>query len=237
MKKIIIAIFICAMASQLNGQNVGLSFAYFVPSHGSFSTPISPFSIRGLGFNFTNHLVFQTGASLYRMAGLSVKDTPLSNLDPFTGPNFTVYVPAELVLRFKGQRLSLDIKGGGFFFYGFDQNLNTGNIDKAIRNLENWTVANSNFSFQNKPGLGIQGGIELTVNITNQFGISIESNYLKGQSALPLTGTYAGGMATIETKSIDYKDAKVDFSGLEFSIGLLFNSGGGGPPNQKRRRR
>ena len=237
MKKLLIIISICSVGSGLCAQNVGLSFSYFIPQHGSFSTPISPFSIRGLGFNFTNHFAFQTGASLYRMAGLSVKDTPLNNTESFIGPNFTVYVPAELVLRFKGERVSLDIKGGGFFFYGFDQSLNAGNIDKAIRSLENWTVANSNFSFQNKPGFGIQGGIELTVNVTNQFGISIESNYLKGQSGLPLSGTYTGGNSSLETKTIDYKDAKVDFTGLEFSIGLIFNTGGGGAAPQKRKRR
>ena len=237
MKKVLAVLFLYFTSFTLFAQNVGLSFSYFIPQNGSFSTPISPFSIRGLGFNFTNHFAFQTGASLYRMAGLSVKDTPLNNTESFIGPNFTVYVPAELVLRFKGERVSLDIKGGGFFFYGFDQSLNAGNIDKAIRSLENWTVANSNFSFQNKPGFGIQGGIELTVNVTNQFGISIESNYLKGQSGLPLSGTYTGGNSSLETKTIDYKDAKVDFTGLEFSIGLIFNTGGGGAAPQKRKRR
>ncbi len=228
---------LCIFSTGLHAQNVGLSFSYFVPSHGSFSTPISPFSIRGSGFSFNDHVVFQTGASLYRMAGLAVKNTPLSNNESFIGPNFTVFVPAELVLRFTGKRMSLDIKGGGFFFYGFDQNLNAGNIDKAIRSLEKWTVANSNFSFQNSPGLGYLGGVELTVNVTSQLGISIETNYLAGQSGLPLTGTYTGGVSTLETKLIDYKDAKVDFTGLEFSIGLIFSTGGGGAPGPKRRKR
>jgi hypothetical protein len=236
MKKLLVILSIFTVSTSLRAQNVGLSFSYFVPSNGSFSTPISPFSIRGLGFNFSNHFAFQTGASLYRMAGLSVKDTPLRQNESFTGPNFTVLVPAELVLRFTGKRVSLDIKGGGFFFYGFDQNLNTGNIDKAIRDLEKWTVANSNFSFENKPGFGYLGGVELTVNVTNQFGISIETNYLAGQSGLPLTGSYTGGISTLETKSIDYKDAKVDFTGLEFSIGLIFNTSAGGGPGTRRKR-
>jgi hypothetical protein len=236
MKKLLVILSIFTVSTSLRAQNVGLSFSYFVPSNGSFSTPISPFSIRGLGFNFSNHIAFQTGASLYRMAGLSVKDTPLRQNESFTGPNFTVFVPAELVLRFTGKRVSLDIKGGGFFFYGFDQNLNAGNIDKAIRDLEKWTVANSSFSFENKPGFGYLGGVELTVNVTNQFGISIETNYLAGQSGLPLTGSYTGGVSTLETKSIDYKDAKVDFTGLEFSIGLIFNTSAGGPGTRRKRR-
>jgi hypothetical protein len=226
----------CFLVTTSQAQNVGLSFSYFVPRHGSFSTPISPFSIRGLGFSFSEHVLVQTGASLYRMSGLSVKGTPLNSDQSFVGPNFTLYVPAELVFRFKGARVSLDLKGGGFFFYGFDQQLNTGSIDRAIRSMENWAVANSNFSFQNKPGVGLQGGLELTVSITQQFGISIETNYLAGQSGLPLSGTYTGGSSTLETKAIEYKDAKVDFTGLEFSIGLIFTTTSDGPGAKKRRR-
>jgi hypothetical protein len=236
MKKILFTFLTLGAALTARTQNVGLSFSYFIPTNGGFSTPISPFSIRGVGFKFSNHFAFQTGASLYRMAGLSIKDTPISTNQSLTGPNFTVFVPAELVLRFEGKRLSLDIKGGGFFFYGFDQQLNVGNIDKAIRNLEKWTVANSDFSFKNNPGIGIQGGIELTMNVTSQLGISIETNYLRGQSALPLTGTYTGGTSTLETKSIDYKDAKVDFTGLEFSIGLIFNTASTSPEPKRKRR-
>ena len=126
------------------------------------------------------------------------------------------------------------MKGGGFFFYGFGQTLNYGNIDKAIRETEGWTVANSTLAFQNNPGFGYHGGVELTVHVTSQVGVSIETNYLVGQSKMPLTGSYTGGSTTLDTKAIDYKDAKVDFSGLEFSIGLMFNSGGGSKPKRRR---
>jgi hypothetical protein len=38
--------------------------------------------------------------------------------------------------------------------------------------------------------------------------------------------------------NVDYKDAKVDFTGLEFSIGIIFtgNGGGGKKPAARRRR-
>jgi hypothetical protein len=234
MNKNILVLLLLGLSFNLLAQEVGLSFSYFIPRNGYFSTPVSPFSIRGLGVNINRFLAVQTGASLYRMSGLSVKDLPLSNKAPFVGPNFTIFVPVELVFQLKGSRLEFDLKGGGFFFYGFGQTLNYGNIDKAIREKEGWTVANATLAFQNKPGFGYHGGVELTVHVTNQVGVSIETNYLVGQSKLPLTGSYSGGSSTINTIPVDYKDAKIDFSGLEFSIGLMFSSGAGSKPKRRR---
>src|SRR5882672_12952259 len=182
MKKHILLLAFIGASLNLLGQGVGLSFSYFIPRNGYFSTPISPFSIRGLGVNINRFLALQTGASLYRMSGLSMKDLPLQTKDPFVGPNFTLFVPAELVIQLKGSGVEFDIKGGGFFFYGFGQTLNYGNIDKAIRQSENWSVANSSLSYQNKPGVGYLAGVELTVDVTPQVAVSIESNYLVGQS-------------------------------------------------------
>ncbi|HNV30823.1 MAG TPA: hypothetical protein PKJ83_16875 [Cyclobacteriaceae bacterium] len=210
---------------QVQGQDVGLSFSYFIPRNGYFSTPISPFSIRGLGVNLNRFLAIETGASLYRMSGLNIIDLPFESKDALLGPNFTLFVPVELVIQFKGKQVEFDIKGGGFAFYGFDQKLNYGNFDRSIRTFENWDVANSNLKFSNNPGFGYHFGAELTFNVTRQFGISLETNYLMGSAKFPLTGSYTGGTMTnpLETIPVDYKDAKVDFTGLEFSIGIIFS--------------
>lgn len=224
----------------LQAQQVGLSFSYFIPRNGYFSTPISPFSLRGVGVNLGKYFALQTGASLYRMAGLNIIGLPYQTKDPLLGPNFTLLVPAEIVFQLKGQRVQFDIKGGGFFFYGFAQNLDYGNFDRAIRQYQKWDVANSNLSFQNNPGFGTHFGAELTVYITQQFGVSLETNYLMGSSKIPLTGNYIGGniVGPLQTLPVDYKEAKVDFTGLEFSIGLIFtgNGGVGKKPAQRRRR-
>ncbi len=236
MKKLVALLFSIGLTHMAIAQEVGLSFSYFIPRNGYFSTPVSPFSIRGLGVNLNRFLALETGASLYRMSGLSMKDMPLPNKTPFVGPNFTIFIPAELVIQLKGNGVEFDIKGGGFFFYGFSQTLNYGNIDAAVREKEGWMVANSSLTYQNNPGFGYHGGVELTIQVTNQIGVSLETNYLVGQSKMPLKGSYWGGSTSIETVPIDYKDAKIDFSGLEFSIGLMFNTGGGGAPKNKRRR-
>jgi hypothetical protein len=59
--------------------------------------------------------------------------------------------------------------------------------------------------------------------------ISLEVNYLVGTAPLPLKGNYSGGNfnSPSETIAVDFKDAKVDFTGLEFSIGLIFSGGNG----------
>jgi len=219
----------------VHAQEFGLSFSYFIPKNGYFSTPISPFSIRGIGFDITHFLAVETGGSLYRMSGLNVKDLPFETKDALVGPNFTILVPLELVIQLKGSSVEFDIKGGVFGFYGFSQKINYGNLDRAIRKYEGWNVANSEFTFGNKPGWGYHAGAELTVYFTQQLGISLETNYLMGQSSFPLKGSYTGGIATLETRPVEYNDAKIDLTGLEFSIGVIFNSGQGGGPKKRRR--
>jgi hypothetical protein len=240
MKRISLScLLLVGLLASTNAQNMGLSFSYFIPKHGDFSTPISPFSLRGVGVNLNRFLALQTGVSLYRMSGLNIKDLPFQSDKSLLGPNFTIYVPAELVIQLKGSKMELDLKGGGFFFYGFAQKLNYGNFDRAIRTYQQWDVANSNLSFKNHPGFGPHVGAELTVYVTSQFGISFETNYLMGAAKFPLTGSYTGGTVAgpLQTMNVDYKDAKVDFTGLEFSIGVIMTNGGGKSNPPKRRRR
>jgi hypothetical protein len=239
MKKIFVFLLVssCLCFNDSRCQDFGLSFSYFIPKNGYFSTPISPFSIRGVGVDLNRYLALETGVTLYRMSGLNLKDLPFESKDPLIGPNFTVFIPAELVLQLKGPRVQFDIKGGGFFFYGLDQKINYGNLDRVIREVEQWQVANAEATFENNPGFGYHGGVELTVFVTSAVGVSIETNYLVGEAKFPVKGEYTGGVSGLETKSFDYADAKIDLTGLEFSVGLIFSSGGQQAPKAKRRRR
>jgi hypothetical protein len=234
-----IIIILLLVSASAKAQDFGLSFSYFLPKNGYFSTPVSPFSIRGLGFDLNRFIALEAGVSLYRMPGLNIKDLPLKSKDPFVG-NFTIFVPVELVFQLKGNGIEFDIKGGGFFFYAFDQRLNYGNIDRTIRKLEGLEIANADLNFKNKPGFGYHAGGELTIDIMNGVSLSIETNYLIGESKFPLKGSYKyfdENSASIKTMDVDYKDAKIDFTGLEFSLGLNFSSGGGHGPKAKRRKR
>lgn len=238
MKRLFVFVLILVgLTVRVHGQDFGLSFSYFIPKNGYFSTPISPFSIRGLGVDLNRYFALETGASLYRMSGLNMKDLPFDSKSPLVGPNFTLFVPAELVIQLQGTQVSLDLKGGGFFFYGFDQKINYGNFDRAIRDYEGWAVANATFTAKNKPGFGVHGGAELTFYVNNQLGISIECNYLMGSSDYPIKGSYIGGNDALTIKEVSYDDAKIDFTGLEFSLGLIFSSGGGNAPKRPKRGR
>lgn len=230
-------ILVLMMRPSTNAQDFGLSFSYFIPKNGYFSTPISPFSIRGVGVDLNRYIALETGASLYRMSGLNLKDLPFESKDPLIGPNFTILVPAELVLQLKGQRVEFNLKGGGFFFYGFANKIQYGNLDRALRKFENWQVANARLDFTNHPGFGYHGGAELTVFVTSQVGVSLETNYFIGEAKFPLNGNYTGGNTTLETRTADYTDAKIDFTGLEFSVGLIFSGGGSGKPQRPKQRR
>lgn len=236
MKRLSIIALLSALSITGIAQEFGLSFSYFIPKNGYFSAPISPLSLRGVGIDFTRFLAIETGASLYRMSGLGMKGLPFEPKQPLIGPNFTLFVPAEMVFMLKGNSVEFDIKGGGFLFYGFGQKINYGNLDRALRELEGWSVANSHVRFDNQPGFGYHVGAELTFYVTQEIGISLETNYLIGESKFPLTGSYTGGTTSLETKPIDYAEAKIDFTGLEFSIGVFYNTGSPQPGKKKRKR-
>ena len=104
------------------------------------------------------------------------------------------------------------------------QKLNKGNIDRAIRDFENWMVANADFQTKNNPGYGSISGVELTFPIYKTYKISVEFNYLMGLSYIPISGSYIGGNATSNLiyREVSYPHSKVDFSGLELSVGVLF---------------
>jgi len=242
MKKLfIVSLVILSFVSlRTEAQDFGLSFSYFIPKNGYFSTPISPFSIRGIGVDLNKFMALETGASLYRMSGLNVKDLPFESKEPIGGPSFTIFVPAELVFKLiQARQVQFDIKGGGFFFYGFAQKLNYGNLDRALQTHTGWDVVNSSYTFKNSPGFGYHMGAELTIPLFKQVNLSLETNYLVGQSKLPLTGSYAGGDLSGTNQKIEanFSEAKIDFRGLEFSIGVFMSTGGGSKNRSKSRRR
>lgn len=204
-------------------QDFGLSFSYFLPRNGTFSTPISPFSFRGVGVDVNRYVSLETGITLYRMAGLGMKDLPFTSRESIVGPNFTVFVPVELIFQLRGKSAEFSVKAGAFGFYGFAQRINYGTLDRALAKYQNLVVANSTLSFQNKPGWGYHGGLELLFYVNRQFGISLEGNYLLGASPFPLSGTVKGITAAgaLVTEPINFSNSKIDFSGLEFSIGVI----------------
>lgn len=231
-------LFLLLVSVATQAQEFGLSFSYFLPRNGYFSTPISPFSVRGIGVSLNKFTTIETGASLYRMSGLNVIDMPFETKDPVTGPNFTLLVPLEVVFTLSGRKASLDFKGGAFGFVPMDNRIDYGNLDRAIRLHENWQVANADVTDYRGTtgGYGWMVGTELSVPVRRQYSVSLEVNYLAGTAAFPFSGTYTGGNGTVTSQAFDYGDARLDLTGLEVSIGASMSAGNGGRPKSKRRR-
>ncbi len=225
MKKRCLLLIFSLLTAVTRAQDFGLSFSYFIPKNGYFSAPVSPFSMRGLGVDLNRAFAIETGATLYRVTGLGLKDLPFEYNGPIAGANFTLFIPAELVLMIHAGGLEIDLKGGGFFFYAFDQHLNYGHLDRAIKTYEGWSVANTSATFKTYPGWGYHAGTELTFPVAQQFGASLEVNYLLGQAKFPISGTYTGGNTAIETRTFSFADARMDFSGVEISIGVFYQTG------------
>lgn len=220
-------------------QNVGLSFSFFFPKNGEFSTPISPFSFRGVGVSLNEFVGVETGFSLYRMTGTNVKDLPFESEKPIVGPNFTLLVPLELVLTAGISQIEISIKGGGFGFYAFDNKINQGNLDQALVSWEEVQapVVNSNFQGESAVGFGYHFGGEIILYVFQSFGLSLEANYYVGGADFPLNGTYNyyNGNEVVISDPITFEDSKIDMTGLEISIGVILQTNQGG--QQRRRRR
>ena len=227
MKKIILSLLLTFSLQAATAQDVGLSFSYFIPKNGYFSVPVTPFSIRGVGFDLTHFFAIETGFSLYRMSGMGVKGLPYESKEPLIGPFFSLMVPLEGVITFNFDNQAFKIKGGGFLFYNFDTKINEGNLDRELLEYTGWEVLNSDFSVKNNLGFGFHFGAEYIIYFSRKFGISLEAYYLSGSAPLDMKGSYKGVPSSgdaIMVEEVDFKDAEVDFTGYEFSIGVLFSA-------------
>lgn len=226
MRKLILIVGLVLISTTIKAQDIGLSFSYFIPKNGYFSVPVTPFSIRGVGFDLSNFFAIESGFSLYRISGMGVKDLPFESKKPLIGPFFSLMVPLEGVITFNFDNQAFKLKGGGFLFYNFDTKINEGNLDRELKDYLGWEVLNSEFTVNNNIGYGYHFGAEYIIYFSKKFGISLEAYYLSGSSPLDMKGNYKGipndGDMIVE-EIADFKDAKLDFTGYELSIGILFS--------------
>ena len=100
MRKLILILILVFASLIMKGQDFGLSFSYFIPKNGYFSVPVTPFSIRGVGFDITRFFAIESGFTLYRISGMGVKGLPFESKSPLIGPFFSMMVPLEGVITF-----------------------------------------------------------------------------------------------------------------------------------------
>jgi len=210
------------VASLSNSTAQGLSFSYLIPKDGYLSAPISPFSIRGIGADL-GPIGVETGFSLYYMGGLGMKGLPFEAGKPLTGPHMSLLIPLQLALILNSPFVSLRLKGGGFGFWNLNPRINEGNMDRALRDFENWEVLNSDLDIGNKLGAGWIVGTSLEFHVADNFSISTEFSYLKGSSKSSLEGSYTGAPAGSipQTVQASFPDSKINLEGFEISLGVV----------------
>jgi len=226
MKKLLLVLALVVMSFQLSAQDLGLSFSYFIPKNGYFSVPVTPFSLRGVGFDLNRFFAIESGFTLYRISGMGVRDLPWESQQPLIGPFFSLMVPLEGVITFNLNNSAFKLKGGGFAFYNFDTKINEGNLDRELRDYLQWEVVNSDFTISNNIGFGYHFGGEFIIYFSDKFGLSFEAYYLSGYSDLDMKGSYKGVAQNgdqLREDLVELPDAKLDFSGYELSIGIIFS--------------
>ncbi len=207
-------------------QAQGISFSYLIPKNGYVSAPVSPFSIRGVGFQVAPFTRVESGFSLYSMSGLAMDGLPFPSERPLTGPHFTLLVPAELVFSVGIGRLGISVMGGGFGHWHINPRINYGEMDRALREWEGWQVANANLDMEVKLGWGWLAGGGLEYQVNDQFSLTSEVHYLQGFADSPMTGTYTGGPdqdGIIITQPADFHNARIVLEGIEVSLGVRLN--------------
>lgn len=215
----------CIIFQPVKSQELGMSFSFFFPKNGYFSTPVSPFSLRGVGVHPTDFFSIESGFSLYRMSGMNVINLPFETREALMGPFFSMMVPLQAVFELNAGNVVFKVKGGGFGFYNFDTRINYGNMDRSMREYYHWDIANSDLDYDNKIGFGYLAGGEIIFYFADKFGINFEVNYLSGGARLNYRGQVTGGIQPdiIQTESVNYPDARLDYTGWEITVGILFD--------------
>lgn len=206
----------------LGTQAQGISFSYLIPKNGYLSAPVSPFSIRGLGIG--NIVGIETGASLYNVPGLGMKDLDFQASEPLVGPHFAILVPADVFVKIPTGPLITKLFAGGFGWWNINTRPNSGNIDRALRTYEEWEVLNGNWTIDDRIGYGWLAGIEFQLALSDQLTLTTEASYLNGSSKTNISGSYTGGSSgtALTTKQLN-DDGAILLEGLEISIGVIMN--------------
>lgn len=202
----------------------GLSFSYLLPTNGYISAPVSPFSLRGVGFDF-GLVGLETGFTLYSVPGLPMDGLPFTSIKPLIGPGFATLVPAQLSLGIDTKEISIKLLGGGFGIWNINPRINYGNFDRALMAFRGWDVANATLGIENSLGIGWMAGIGIELHVSDKFSITSELQYLSGKINSPVSGTYQGGVegGAIQTDFADFPDANTLIQGFELSLGVSMN--------------
>ena len=216
----------CLLAVALLGigsasaSGIGISLSYLFPRDGTFSTPVSPLSVRDIGVTFGQYVGVSAGLSLYSMHGLALRSgDDLAVVYPnVIGPVYTgvASLAAKVIAPLGPVRLTASV--GGFGAYLIDMHTIDGGFDKLVREEEEVTAVTTDFTIDGSWGFGWVFGGSVLVEITEEFGILLGANYYLGGAPVTITGSYSGDASGASPPPY-LDDVSIDLSGLEISIG------------------
>ena len=222
-KLLLIILFVLIAGTSLPALDLGaLSFSMFIPLKGYISELGFPLALRNIDISFFLFLGISTSLVVYNIQGLGV--TGLATTDPIVGPSYTLLGNLCLKLVLPIDFLHITAKGGGFAFYSVSSNLIEGNLNRAIADDNGWDTASANMSYENTIGFGYLFGGSVTFYVVEEMaGIFVEVLYYDGEAPLQLSGKVTatdGGAVAADDAPIKYPNAKIDFSGIEITLGI-----------------
>lgn len=222
-----------ALLSAATAGGIGISFSYLIPRNGLFSHPVSPLSLRDIGFQLGRYFGLSGSLSLYSFAGMGLKDAgnqPIDTGGPAVGPFTSVLGSAVAKLILPMGNLELVGLGGLFGAFNINPPLMTGTLDRYLAGATSgvtYEAVTSRLTYNGRWGWGYLFGGSATYYLKGQFGLSLGALYYLGGADLKLAGTYDAydadegyGARLGQPLPAALRGARIDFTGLEILIGL-----------------
>lgn len=221
MKRWLTIVFVCVLV-QTQGQNIGFGFSYLFPRGGSFSAPVSPISLRGVGFRL-GPVMLESGIIWYRISGLGVQGLPFNYDEPITEPFNSFILPLTAGIEIGGKDLSFVPRIGAFYAINTLYNPREGSFSRGFERINpRYELVWTDTRLEQNNTFGLLTGIEAVLRVSDKIKIKLGTNYYLGASALNPSGSYTALLkdGTIERGTFEFPDTDLDFTGLEFTIGI-----------------
>jgi hypothetical protein len=225
-KIIVVQAFVFCFWGMAEESHAQVGLCYFFPEHGTFSIPLAPLSYsQPITFKNFRYIKLIASGTVYSIGGMSVKGLPpeMPNTKPLVGPFYSILLSFMPAVSIPIKMVDLDLCGGYFGCYNINPKVMQGNMDKMLMNYEGWDACTSDIDLKNHITHGFVFGMSISIWFNHEKqAISPGLFYYLGGSKLNLNGTYTGGKSglSVETKSVDFPNSRLNYRGFEVQIAL-----------------
>ena len=219
--RVVMLLLVLMLLTLANAHAVGIGFSFLLPFDGAFSNPVSPLSFDGIGITIADYVTVSTSLALYNIGGLALRATDL-DVPRGIGPSLAFLGSIDGGLRIPAGNLEVSASGGVAMLSLFNPQLQTGRVEAEITDALNWDSVSSDLAFDPGTGFGWNAGGEVTYFVTEQFGVSVGGRYYRIDVPATLRGSVIGAASggTVSTDTVEYQNARADFTALKISLGV-----------------